>query len=350
MGETRRLTIMLSGGLGDCLLASAFVRYFQESGRYDHIRCAVPKSAAELYDYNPRLSRLVACPGNDLWFWGLPEEGADVFAPYARVHPPASGGGGAEPPFRVEHLFHLNQGSEPVWRQVALHHRLNVTDGSPEVFTRAADEAWADEVMRPWRGRPRVLVNYRTPLAEKEYPLARWQAVVDQLRSESVVLELGQAASLLHGTKVVHPWPGLRQFAALIRRCDCVVSIDSFPAHLAATVGTPSVVLFGPTNPAVWGHPTSRCLRASQCPVCADTPRLRQCKRRLCMEEIAPESVVHEAMGLLSGREVPVPPENGAGGSRAQGPVHTIAGITPREAGMARLSPVDVLQLERREC
>src|ERR1017187_6594384 len=47
MGETRRLTIMLSGGLGDCLLASAFVRYLQESGRYDHIRCAVPKSAAE---------------------------------------------------------------------------------------------------------------------------------------------------------------------------------------------------------------------------------------------------------------------------------------------------------------
>lgn len=301
MSGGRRLTIMLSGGLGDCLLASVFVRYFHESGSYDHILCALPAGAAQLYDTNPRVNRVVACPGNSVWLWGLPEEGAEVFAPYARV-PLGVAAGGAGPGFHRSRLLDLNQGTEPAWRQVAAYHGLDLREGTPELYTCAADEAWAESVMARWTGRRRVLIGYRTPLAEKEYPLAQWQVVVDALRADAVVLELAQDASPLRGTEVIRPWPGLRQSAALMRRCDCVVGIDSFPAHLAAAVGTQAVVLFGPTNPEVWGHPTSQCLRKSRCPVCANTPRLRECGRRRCMEEIPPELVVERVRRVLAGQ------------------------------------------------
>jgi len=294
MSGGRRLTIMLSGGLGDCLLASAFVRHFHQSGWYDHIVCAVPEEAAQLYDCSARLKHLVACPSNSVWLWGLPEEGADVFSPYVRI-----AASDASKQIERDFPFRLNQGQEPAWRQVARYHGVDMKSGLPELFTSPADEAWAEDLVRQWAGKKCVLINCQTPLAEKAYPIAQWQVVVDALRAEAAVLEVAQNGSRLRGTEVIQPRPGLRQSAALFRRCDCVVSIDSFPAHLAAAVGTPSVVLFGPTNPSVWGHPTTICLRASQCPVCADTPRLRECERRLCLEGIQPEMVVDAVVRTL---------------------------------------------------
>ncbi len=44
----------------------------------------------------------------------------------------------------------------------------------------------------------------------------------------------------------------LATFAALIARLDLLVTNDTGASHLAAAAGTPSVVLFGPTNPARW--------------------------------------------------------------------------------------------------
>jgi ADP-heptose:LPS heptosyltransferase len=45
----------------------------------------------------------------------------------------------------------------------------------------------------------------------------------------------------------------LGTFAAVLARADLVVSNDTGAAHLAAALGRPSVVLFGPGRPAEWG-------------------------------------------------------------------------------------------------
>jgi ADP-heptose:LPS heptosyltransferase len=47
----------------------------------------------------------------------------------------------------------------------------------------------------------------------------------------------------------------LLRLSALVAHARCVVSGDTGIAHLAASFGTPSVVLFGPTSPAEWGPP-----------------------------------------------------------------------------------------------
>lgn len=48
--------------------------------------------------------------------------------------------------------------------------------------------------------------------------------------------------------------PNLLAFAAALKRLDVLVTADTGPAHLAAAVGTPCVVLYGPTNPKRY-HP-----------------------------------------------------------------------------------------------
>jgi ADP-heptose:LPS heptosyltransferase len=48
---------------------------------------------------------------------------------------------------------------------------------------------------------------------------------------------------------------GLGEFAATIAAARLVISADTGAAHLASAYGTPSVVLFGPAPPEIWGPP-----------------------------------------------------------------------------------------------
>jgi ADP-heptose:LPS heptosyltransferase len=50
----------------------------------------------------------------------------------------------------------------------------------------------------------------------------------------------------------------LLALAALVGAAGRVVVGDTGVAHLATALGTPSVVLFGPTPPALWGPPPGR--------------------------------------------------------------------------------------------
>jgi ADP-heptose:LPS heptosyltransferase len=50
----------------------------------------------------------------------------------------------------------------------------------------------------------------------------------------------------------------LLQMAAVVAAAARVVCGDTGVAHLATALGTPSVVLFGPTSPARWGPPPDR--------------------------------------------------------------------------------------------
>ena len=44
----------------------------------------------------------------------------------------------------------------------------------------------------------------------------------------------------------------LPRLAAALERCDVFVGGDSGPMHMAAAVRTPTIAIFGPTDPAVW--------------------------------------------------------------------------------------------------
>jgi heptosyltransferase-2 len=66
---------------------------------------------------------------------------------------------------------------------------------------------------------------------------------------DSVAASLG--AGCLGDTRML----SVAGLAAAIAGCSAIVSNDSGPAHIAAAVGTPVVVLFGPTSPERWTPP-----------------------------------------------------------------------------------------------
>jgi len=108
-----------------------------------------------------------------------------------------------------------------------------------------------------------VLVHVGSAAASRRWPLESWTEVVRNL-SGPVLLTAGpgevQAAAqvareaglpdqaVLHGLS-------LTALAALVAAARLLVAPDTGVAHLATALGTPSVVLFGPVPPAVWGPP-----------------------------------------------------------------------------------------------
>ncbi len=87
---------------------------------------------------------------------------------------------------------------------------------------------------------------------------------------------------------------GVEELAAFLSKASCYLGNDSGVTHLAAAAGTPTVAIFGPTDPAQWA-PRGRqvvVLRAGGgCAPC-DRDRAIRCAHRSCLEGISVEQAV----------------------------------------------------------
>ena len=115
-----------------------------------------------------------------------------------------------------------------------------------------------------------VVVHPGAAQVSRHWPVDRWAAVARALADAGhpVVVTGGAAErSLAREVAAVARLPqdrvlagstDLLGLAAVVASARLLVSVDTGVAHLAAAFGTPSVVLFGPTPPALWGPPPDR--------------------------------------------------------------------------------------------
>ncbi|MCB9652767.1 MAG: glycosyltransferase family 9 protein [Deltaproteobacteria bacterium] len=95
--------------------------------------------------------------------------------------------------------------------------------------------------------------------------------------------------------------------ASVLASLDLLVSVDSGPAHLAAAMDVPTVVLFGPTSFVRWGPlgaPHQVVSLALDCAPCSNTGGAR-CPRpdrnHACMRDLHPARVLDAIRAALSG-------------------------------------------------
>lgn len=156
---------------------------------------------------------------------------------------------------------------------------------APRLFVldseRTERDAWLRE--RGWLGRPLVLIqpgNHRsmTPRSrrrwrqrdDKSWPVERWRTLLQEIRArlpggvlllrgavdELPLLREMKAAIGLDGVEAIGT--ELRPLFALIESAHSMISVDTGPAHAAAALGLPVVVLYGAHAPGVW-LPRSPC-------------------------------------------------------------------------------------------
>jgi heptosyltransferase-2 len=95
----------------------------------------------------------------------------------------------------------------------------------------------------------------------------------------------------------------LAQTASVLKASDLLITNDTGPAHVAAAVGCPVVVIFGPTNP-VTTRPFSTSAEVVRRPPDCAPCMLRDCPiDHRCMTAITAEEVFERAAHALELRQ-----------------------------------------------
>lgn len=162
------------------------------------------------------------------------------------------------------------------------------------------------DISRPW-----IAVHPGTPEDARHYPIDRLVNVIRQIRAVTgcrVILvgapeDAGSSAQLAEecGPGVISMAGALRfeELVALIAHAPLLISNNDYPAHIAAAVGTRTVVLYARTHPQLvpWGVP-SRVLYF-------DFPPCDECTHDLCrstsgrFRTVEPQIVAKAALDLL---------------------------------------------------
>ena len=137
--------------------------------------------------------------------------------------------------------------------------------GTPVVGWRDEDEASVHRVF-PEAGhhRPYVVLHVSPKFAYKTWSVAGWVALGRWLVGQgfAVVVAGGASDQRAYSEQVVERLPDavnlvgqvtLPALGYLLSRAAVYVGTDTAVSHMAAAVGTPTVVLFGPSNPVKWG-------------------------------------------------------------------------------------------------
>ena len=146
--------------------------------------------------------------------------------------------------------------------------------------------------------------------ATKRWPAHHWADLAERLRGAGrPVVLIGSADERALGLglgPVVDRFGGdLGRAASVLAACVAVVGGDSGLVHIARAVGTPALVLFGPTDAA--RHPQGAGFRAAAVrglacrPCSAHGPR--RCPRRhhRCMQDLAPARVFEVLQAMIGG-------------------------------------------------
>lgn len=104
----------------------------------------------------------------------------------------------------------------------------------------------------------KIIIHPGSGSEKKNWPLEHWLRLADDFPATDFVFITGEAEEA-RGVKIPqhtnwHSLP-LSELAARFTTCSAFLGHDSGISHLAAACGVPSLLLFGPTNPAVWAPP-----------------------------------------------------------------------------------------------
>ena len=340
--ESQRILVLKLGAVGDVVLITPSLRAIRRKFPKATITLLVGRDAFELVQHCPYLDELltydrVRKDKGLLGLWRLGSElrrrGFDLaidlqnnkksqllsllsLAP-RRV-------GWARGPFKI--LINQRQPEPkepmpPVQHQFRLLNALGIDGGdeSLELWVQPKDDSTIERFLEgEWLSGQEPLVGLNlggSPKWQtKRWPLEYYAALCDRLAQDNIrVVVTGtrsEEESLRHLLKAVQTRPivavgktTLPQLAALLKRCKTYVTVDSAPLHVAASVGTPVIALFGPTDPLRHFPPQAKGTILNKQVPCHPCYR-RQCPIGLiCMTQITPEEVYQEIKRSVYGEK-----------------------------------------------
>lgn len=345
-----RILIVRAGAIGDTLMATPLIRAVRRTFPDAHLAFLCSSAARDVLAHNPHLDQLFALAYRHVPSGLSPEKALLVhrmrklqldWAIVLESHPGlidlasrfratrlvAYGATALRPDERasfdrnahsIENHLRVGEsflGAHPDGKAMELHYPPALRS-SIDARLSAAGIQPGDRIIglhAGWGNRPHALEETRL----KSWPpqrfaaLARWLAqslgarvvltgsAPDRALNQYIAEKAGVSCLDLAGQLSV------LETAALIHRLDGYVAIDTGPAHLAAALGTPAVVLLGPaivqqTKPLSERENLRVIHHAVPCAPCYGTPLFKTCQDNICMKQIEVAEVQAAILDVLA--------------------------------------------------
>lgn len=179
----------------------------------------------------------------------------------------------------------------------------------PELIVTYEQERRAEDILRKEQlsfDRPIVALHPFSRWRYKEWSIKKYAKLINHVcsRHKVSVLVTGSIEERDRVSEIVRMSrsdvynlagkTSLGEFAAILKKCSLLIGIDSAPMHIAAAVGTPTVILFGPSSPVNWapqGKHHSVISKDLPCVPC----RQKGCNNSevsRCLDELSPDEVI----------------------------------------------------------
>jgi len=282
LDQIRRILILRMGPLGETILTTPVIRALRKRFPTAHIAYMVAPTREALVAANPNLNEVItyekAVPKLIYGIMKRSFQMAVILQPTFRLvlHTFL-----ARIPFRVgfethsggRKLLHIavpnctHQHETGRYLDVVRGLGIEPESDEPEVFVDAASRKWADnflatsgiDVKRPLIGlNPGAGATYRrwskagfAKLGELLHQAYNAQLLITAGRWEGTLPH--EVAERMSCSPIIVTDTTPMQLAGILQRLDLFISNDTGPMHLSTAVKTPTIALFGASNPLQWG-------------------------------------------------------------------------------------------------
>jgi heptosyltransferase-3 len=147
---------------------------------------------------------------------------------------------------------------------------LFLEDAAAMLYPNKEDRMFAKKFLER-SARPLLALHPGSGGERKNWALENWLELgdwlIESIKPSTLLVVIGEADES-HAQQLKESWAKrpvcfaqnlpLPQVAALLEQCALFIGHDSGISHLAAAVGTPSLLLFGPTDPEIWAPANER--------------------------------------------------------------------------------------------
>lgn len=273
--------IIVDGGLGDILLHTAFFKAFFRTKKY---KLSIFHEADYVYDLllnNPYVNLFLYEGNNKCNFkilkTSLSDKEFNFFKKKFSIGKIKMGN------FYANLMPSLSCDTIS-YKIIGEMYNCEITDEKPEIFLTPQELDEGRDIISQYDFV--ICINISSKHEIKKWSFDKWEKII-KLYPKIKFIQLGdEDETRLKGTLDLLGTP-IRKQLSILASSNLYVGLDSFWNHAARALNVKSVILFGPTNPNIWGYDENiNIYKKTRCSPCIDW-RVEECPYgKKCMNDI----------------------------------------------------------------
>ncbi len=235
--KRKKIRVISIGGIGDVILSTPIYQFLKKQKYCKVVVFCVRPEHKEIYQGNPHIDEL-----RDIRFISNPVYFIQYYLKLARFYTFYYGQLAPSLSYKTQAAVLMGEMMD-----------VKVEDTRVQLYLTKEEEEKAAKMMSGYRN-PIIIHPASLTSKNQEWPMENWETLIKEL-PDYTFIQLGSGENEKIGGAIdLRDKTTLREAIALIKYAKGFVGINSAFSHVTNAFDIRGVVLFGPSNPDIWGH------------------------------------------------------------------------------------------------